>query len=107
MIKNSAGEVCNRLLQQSHSTTSGLISHLKSKHKKEEAMVEAETARQQAEIDGTWDKIKHMYAAKGGVHETQEDVYAAEKDIGKRNYNSAFLLNLRFRNDLYLPIHYC
>ena len=32
-------------------------------------MVEAETARQQAEIDGSWDKIKHFYAAKGGVHE--------------------------------------
>ena len=53
MIKNSAGEVCNCLLQQSHSTTSGLISHLKSKHKREEAMVEKETARQQAEIDGS------------------------------------------------------
>ena len=99
MIKNSAGEVCNRLLQQSHNTTSGLISHLKSKHKREEAMVQAETARQQAEINGTWDKIKHLYAAKGGVHETQEDVDAAEKDLGKRYKSSAFLLILRFSND--------
>ena len=69
-------------------------------------MVEAETARQQVELDGTWDKIKHLYAAKGGVHETQEDVDAAEKDLGKRNYSSAFLLILRFRNDLSLPIRY-
>ena len=106
-IKDSKGKICGRFLQQSHTTSSGLRSHLSSKHQHEEALVAADEKRKKAELDGTWNKIKHLYEAAGGVHETQEDVDAAAKDLGKTNSSSAFLLNLCFCNDLSCRIRYC
>ena len=77
------GAICGRYLKQSDTTSSSLLSHLKSKHPKQLALYEAEGARLKAEKEGSFSRIKHLYQAIGGIPETQEDADAAAAEAGE------------------------
>ena len=83
-IKNG-GAICGAVLKQSDSTTSSLRSHIRTQHKPERALWEAECERIDAINDGTFARIKHLYQVLGGVHETQADADAAEAEVGKKH----------------------
>ena len=60
------GAPCGRYLKQSDTTSSSLLSHLKSKHQPQFALYEAENARLKAEREGSFSRIRHLYQAIGG-----------------------------------------
>ena len=79
------------------STTSSMISHLRSQHKPEFAAYKAEIVRKEALANGSVAKINHLWKVAAGTSESDEDTLGK---IHKSNANKIHLSNSN-RNILY------